>query len=312
MNNNVPKTIKNFLSYMSSIRGATKSTIKAYEYDLVLFFKYLRILNNEINENTPFEEIEIHMIDNEYIKGIDLSDVYSFLSYLEIDRSNASTTRARKIACLKSFFTFLYRKNRLIPFNISEELEIPKLQKRLPIYLTERESRHLINSVAGRNELRNRTIIILFLNTGMRLSELCSINISSIREDTINIIGKGNKERIVYLNDYSLRVLKEYMEYRLSLKVDTDALFLSEQKKRISKRTVEYLVNRSVVKAGLSEDYSVHKLRHSAATLMFRAGTDIRSIQKILGHETIATTQIYTHVSDEQLREAVKNNPLNW
>lgn len=314
---NVPRVIKGYLSYLSSIKGATKQTVDAYKNDLILFFRFLKIYYGNVDETTPFQEISIMDVDIPFIKEIRLEDIYGFLEYLESDRQNIGTTRARKVACLKSFFKYAYKKAKFIDYDIGSELESPKIQKKMPIYLSVSESKMLINSVDSRNTVRDKCIITLFLNTGMRLSELCGINISSIKEDTLVITGKGNKQRFVYLNDACLDAIAEYKKVRKKIekyinKDNKDALFISEQKKRISKRTVEDVVNNALQNAGLSQDYSVHKLRHTAATLMYKSGADIRSLQIILGHESVATTQIYTHVDQEQLRETVKLNPLNY
>lgn len=314
--NKLPKTVKNFLSYMSSIKGASKGTIQGYEYDLILFFRFLKIHYDLVDYDTPFSEISIHDIDNDFIKDIELVDVYAFLSYLENDRGNNNKTRARKIACLKSFFNFLYRKSKIIYNNIGEELEMPRIKSGIPIYLNEEESRQLIGGIDSRNYIRDKCIITVFLNTGLRLSELCSINVGDIRDDSLIVKGKGGKERFVYLNKSCVTLINHYMIIRNSQlkkarKENEKALFISERKKRISKRTVEQVVVNAVKDAGLPPKYSVHKLRHSAATLMYRSGADIRSLQTILGHESIATTQIYTHVQEDQLRSAVNLNPLN-
>lgn len=311
-----PKVVKSFLSYMSSVKGATKGTVNGYESDLILFLRFMKIQNGIVDEDTPYSEIEVSDIDKNFMKEIELGDVYEFLSYLENERGNSNTTRARKIACLKSFFRYLYRKAKIIDYDISGDLETPSIEKKKPVFLNLDESKKLLQSITGRNVKRDTCIVTLFLNTGMRLSELCSINISAIKGDTLVITGKGNKERFVYLNNACLNSIDEYMKVReLWLeKVHEDcfdALFLSEQKKRISKRAVEDIVNNAIKNAGLSSKYSTHKLRHTAATLMYRAGADIRSIQEILGHESVSTTQIYTHVMEDQLRNAVHLNPLN-
>lgn len=312
----LPGVIKGYLSYLSSIKGASKQTVNAYASDLVLFFRFLKIYYNKVDEETDFQEISVLDIDTAFINDINLSDIYSFLSYLENERNNVGTTRARKVACLKSFFKYAYKKAKIIDYDLGAELESPKIPKKMPIYLNLEESKKLLNSVNSRNYDRDRCIIALFLNTGMRLSELCGINISSIKGDTLIVTGKGNKERFVYLNDTSLKYIRRYLDKRNKkahlIEPDSkDALFISEQKKRISKRAVEDVIKNAIRNAGLSDDYSVHKLRHTAATLLYRAGADIRSLQTILGHESIATTQIYTHLEEDQLRQAVKLNPLN-
>lgn len=315
-NTEIPKIIRTFLNYISSVKGLTNLTLQGYKYDLILFFRFLHLYNNIVPPDIEFNKININDIDNEYIRRIDLTDIYAFLSYLQNDRENSNTTRARKIACLKSFFSFLYKKVKIIDVDLASELEKPKIKRQMPIYLKEEECLKLINSVKGRNEIRDRCIIILFLNTGLRLSELCSMNISSIREGTLIIKGKGDKERFIYLNEVSIKAINSYLITRQLIAKDIehkdiDALFISEQKKRINKRTVEHLVKKAIRAANLNDKYSVHKLRHSAATLMYQGGADIRSVQEILGHESVATTQLYTHVEEKQLKEAVQINPLN-
>lgn len=312
----LPKVIKGYLSYLLSIKGATPQTVNAYTYDLILFFRFLKMHYGNIDEDCPFEDISIQDIDVNFIQEIELYDIYTFLAYLQNERDNASTTRARKVACLKSFFRYAHKKGKILDYDLGVELESPKISKKLPIYLTLEESKKLIDSVDSRNYERDRCIIVLFLNTGMRLSELCGINISSIRGDTLIVKGKGNKERLVYLNESCINEINKYLRVRKKkekqIKDDSkDALFISEQKRRISKRAVEDVVNNAIKKAGLSDNYSVHKLRHTAATIMYRSGADIRSLQTILGHESVATTQIYTHVKEDQLRDIVNSNPLN-
>lgn len=313
--NTTSKIIKSYLSYLSSIKGYSKGTIAAYETDLILFFRFLKVQYGIVDENVPFCEISISDIDKDFLRKIDLSDLYSFLSYLENDRGNADKTRARKIACLKSFFKFLYRKAKLIDHNVAEELETPNIAFKMPVYLNEHQSRQLLKNISGRNAVRDTCIITLFLNTGMRLSELCSIDIDNILGDTIVIQGKGKKERFVYLNNACMKAINKYIPIRNEkLKyqdVPCDALFISERKQRISKRAVEDVVTKAIKKAGLPNTFTVHKLRHTAATLLYKAGVDIRSLQTILGHNNVSTTQIYTHIEEDELRSAVKKNPLN-
>lgn len=322
INNNLPKCLLDFLNYLKIIKGKSPNTIKAYKTDLILFFKFMKLYKGLINnKEIKFEQIPIHDIDNNFLKKIKLSDFYAFLSFVEKYRFNSAYARARKVATLKSFFKFLTSKAKIIQENPTTDLESPKINKRNPIYLTLDESKKLLNSIDGPNKERDYCIITLFLNCGMRLSELCSINVSMIKGDIMNIIGKGNKERTIYLNAACLKSISMYLpirEVQLSKaknisKEDKDALFLSNRAKRINKRTVELIVKKYIRKAGLDVNkYTPHKLRHTAATLMYKYGNvDIRSLQQILGHENISTTQIYTHVDDENLRQAVKSNPLS-
>jgi site-specific recombinase XerD len=273
----------------------------------------LMVSGNE-PEDTP--DLINNDIDIEFIKSIKLNDLYAFMSFVENYRNNGTYARARKIATLKSFFKYLHGKAKVISENPSLELESPKIDKKNPVYLTLDESKNLLNSIDGKFKERDYCIITLFLNCGIRLSELCGINISSIKGDTLTVFGKGAKERTIYLNNACLNALNNYLKLRndqIDKIKDKDALFISKNYTRINKRSVELLLKKYLKEANLdTEKYTPHKLRHSAATLMYKYGNvDIRSLQKILGHENVSTTQIYTHVDDEQLREAVNLNPLN-
>ncbi|MFU0823859.1 tyrosine recombinase XerC [Clostridium sp.] len=314
----LPECLNEFLNYLSTIKGKSKNTINGYKYDLSMFFRFVKLYRGYIKDDIDFEEIPIDDIDEKLIKKIKLSDLYAFISFTENYRNNGNYARARKVASLKSFFKYLYSKAKIIEENPALELETPKINKRNPIYLSLDESKLLLSCIDGENKERDYCIITLFLNCGLRLSELCSIDISKIKTDTLTIIGKGNKERTVYLNTACLKALHTYLPIRLTKnnkldEKDKDALFISRNNRRINKRSVELLVKKYISKAGLDyQKYSPHKLRHTAATLMYKYGNvDIRSLQKILGHENVSTTQIYTHVDDETLRQAVSSNPLS-
>ncbi len=314
-----PKRVIEFLNYLENVKGKSINTIKGYSVDLGLFFKFLKVykgLENNI-ELEKIEEVEIFDLGDNFIKDISLSDIYAFLAFLEKVRNNSAYARARKVATLKSFFKFLNSKIKLIDENPTVELESPKINKRHPVYLTLDQSITVLNSMdkGNKNYYRDYCILTLFLNCGMRLSELCNIEIEKIKGDTLTIIGKGNKERTVYLNDASIAAIENYLKNRNDLKATEEAkkyLFLSSKYRPINKRSVEILVKKHIENAGFKDQkYTPHKLRHTAATLMYKYGNvDIRSLQNILGHENISTTQIYTHVDDETLREAVKTNPL--
>ncbi|WP_423738982.1 tyrosine recombinase XerC [Clostridium cibarium] len=314
-----PETLKDFLNYLETIKGKSSNTIKGYAIDLTLFFRFLKVYKGLIKDTSlEFGEIPTNDITKDFIRGIKLTDIYAYLSFVEKQRENGTHARARKVAALKSFFKFLQNKAKVIDENPTLELESPKLDKRQPVYLTLDQSLELLNSLdtTDKNYYRDYCILTLFLNCGMRLSELCSINIEKIKGDTLTIIGKGNKERTVYLNEACLKALDNYLKVRDVSKVseeDKKYLFISGRNKAINKRTVELLVKKHIGNAGIVDGkYTPHKLRHTAATLMYKYGNvDIRSLQNILGHESISTTQIYTHVDDDSLREAVKSNPLS-
>ncbi|HYE09958.1 MAG TPA: tyrosine recombinase XerC [Patescibacteria group bacterium] len=314
MMSNLPLLVNDFLAYMETIRGTSKNTVAAYGYDLSIFFKFIKIRRNIVSADTDLEQINITDIDEYIIRTITLSDLYAFLSYTANTRDNKNHARARKVACLHSFFKYLKGKARVIDENPALDLEPPKINSRHPVYLTLDESKHLLSSISGDNKERDYAIITLFLNCGLRLSELVGIDMNRISDDLLTVIGKGNKERTVYLNNACLNAINEYQKVRPVDGVkDKNALFLSERKQRISKRSVQYIVKKYIGASDLDTDrYSTHKLRHTAATLMYKYGNvDIRALQHILGHENISTTQIYTHIDDDRLRNAVKANPLS-
>lgn len=315
----LPILVIDFLNYLETIKGKSLNTITGYKIDLQLFFRFMIVYKDQtIDNNLEFEEIPISNVNEDFIREIKLTDIYAFLSYTEKERQNSSYARARKVATLKSFYKFLYGKAKVITDNPTLDLESPKINKRHPVYLTLEQSLHLLSSLDKSNINYNRDycILTLFLNCGLRLSELCSIDINKIKGDTLTIIGKGNKERTIYLNDACMRAIDDYLKLRDNSKVSDEYknyLFLSIRNKPINKRTVELLVKKHIYNAEiLDNNYTPHKLRHTAATLMYKHGNvDIRSLQNILGHENISTTQIYTHIDDDKLREAVRSNPLS-
>ncbi|WP_238918740.1 tyrosine recombinase XerC [Clostridium sp. YIM B02555] len=317
-NNKLPVSAVDFLTYLETIKNKSENTINAYRKDLIIFFRFMLKYRGLTSEGIEFDDIDITSINDEFIKSIRLRDLYAFMSFTEKYRQNSAYARARKVATLKSYFKFLQGKAKIITENPTLELESPKVNKRHPIYLTLNQSLHLLESLDKKNKnyQRDYCILTLFLNCGMRLSELCSIQLTKFKGDTLSIIGKGDKERTVYLNDACLKALDNYLKVRddsKALPEDKKYLFLSSRNTPINQRTVEIMIKKHITNAGLTDDkYTPHKLRHTAATLMYKYGNvDIRSLQSILGHENISTTQIYTHVDDDSLRDAVKSNPLS-
>lgn len=311
----LPQSVIEFLNYLSVVRSKSELTVLEYASDLRLFFRFMLVYRGIVAKDTEFDKIDISFIDLDFIKTVKISDAYAFLSYCRSERKNDSASIARKVSSLRAFFKYLCVKMKQIPENPMEELESPKLKKALPKYLSLEESIQLLESIDGRDKERDYAIITLFLNCGLRLSELCSLNYSDIKTDgTMTVTGKGNKERTIYLNEMCVNAVKEYMKVRPVDGVkDKHALFLSNRKSRISPKTVQHIVEKFIEKSGLGDrGYSTHKLRHTAATLMYqKGGVDVLLIKDILGHENLATTEIYTHIVDEQLKDAVSSNPLN-
>ncbi|MBC8569584.1 tyrosine recombinase XerC [Zongyangia hominis] len=308
-----PELLRSFLFYMETIKGRSPNTISGYYVDLRLFFRFLKRYRNLVPQNTPLEEINIDDVDAALLRSVTLSDVYEFMHFLSADRQNNARTRCRKSSSLKVFFHYLTTKVNVLENNPIKELEVPNSKKSLPKYLSLEESVTLLSQVEGDNKERDYCILTLFLNCGMRLSELVGINLGDIKEDSIKVTGKGNKERIIYLNDACVAALNDYLPVRLSKSPkDRQALFISRNGNRINKRRVEQIVTENLKKCGLDGmGYSAHKLRHTAATLMYQHGhVDIRALKEILGHVNIGTTEIYTHVSNEQLKKAADASPL--
>lgn len=311
----LPQNVIEFLNYLSVVKSKSELTVLEYASDLRLFFRYMLVYRGLVDKETEFDKIEISFIDLDFIKTIKISDAYAFLSYCRNERGNDNAAISRKVSTLRAFFKYLCVKMKQIPENPMEELESPKLKKSLPKYLTLDESVQLLESIDGRDKERDYAIITLFLNCGLRLSELCSLNYTDIKSDgTLTVTGKGNKERTIYLNEMCIDAVKDYMKVRPVDGVkDKNALFLSGRKNRISPKTVQHLVEKYIEKSGLGDrGFSTHKLRHTAATLMYqKGGVDVLLIKDILGHENLATTEIYTHIVDSQLKNAVESNPLN-
>ena len=312
----IPIVLEDYLNYMETIKGKSPNTVKEYRYDLRTFFRFLKIRYKVVNKNLDFDQIPIDDINVEFIKKVTIQDLYAYISYVDKNKGNGNYAKARKVASIRSFFNYLCSKVKLIDTNPAEDLEFPKISGRQPVYLTLEQSINLLNTVNfNKNEFfrkRDFAIITLFLNCGLRLSELVSIDINKIKNDTLTVIGKGNKERTIYLNEACIDAINNYLEVRYK---DTDekALFLSKRRNRMSTRAVQHMVDKYLQLSGLDTSvYSTHKLRHTAATLMYKYGNvDIRALQEILGHESVSTTQIYTHIDDDRLRKAVESNPLS-
>lgn len=310
----MPYVVQEYAMYLRNIKGLSAKTVEQYCKDLRTFFRFIK-LDRGLCGELPMSETPVQDVDIDFIKSIRAYDVFSFMNFVADERNNMASTRQRKSTSLKSFFNYLTVHEKLLNENPTENLTPPKKKKSLPHFLSLEQSIELLNAVEGPNAERDRCILTLFLNCGMRLSELVSINLSDVihNNSTLRILGKGNKERIVYLNQACLEAIDAYLAVRPKDNViDRNALFLSNRGTRIKPITVELMVKKYLDKIGLSgPGYSVHKLRHTAATLMYRyGGVDIRVLQDILGHANLGTTEIYTHTSSDQMEQAINANPL--
>ena len=318
-----PKILKDFLTYHETIKGHSHNTVDEYFLDLRTFFRFLKLHRGIVPRTAEPEEISIMDVDLDFVKAVTLSEVYEYLAFLSRDRIKnqrsreaeyglSPSSRARKIASIKSFYKYLTVKAKLIDENPVQDLDSPKIPKSLPRYLTLEESERLLQSVDSKHRERDYCILCIFLNCGLRISEIVGLNISDLRSDSLRVFGKGSKERIVYLNDATAAAINNYLTIRKNIAaVDRTAFFLSNRRTRMSREAVHSMVKKSLLRAGLdAEKYSAHKLRHTAATLMLQNGVDVRTLQELLGHENLNTTQIYTHVDSSDLRIAASANPL--
>jgi site-specific recombinase XerD len=314
----MPMLLEDYLNYMETIKGTSSNTVKEYFFDLRTFFRFLKTRYKLIEPNVTYEEIDISDIEIDFIKKLTIQDLHAYISYSDKNRGNGNFTKSRKVASIRSFFDYLYSKVNLIDKNPAAALESPKTSNRHPVYLTLEQSELLLDTILENknDEYRKRdyAIVMLFLNCGLRLSELSSIDIDKIKDkDVLSVIGKGNKERTIFLNQACIMSIKDYLLVRPKEVNDEKAMFISKRKNRMSNRAIQHMIERYLEKSGLDTSiYSTHKLRHTAATLMYKHGNvDIRALQEILGHESVSTTQIYTHIDNERLRDAVQSNPLS-
>ena len=297
--------VEQYLGYLVVIKGRSENTVKEYRTDLLMFFSFVMA-----SRNTPITDKIFVGVDLEFIKTISLNDMYTFIAYCQTELHAAAGTRARKIVSIRQFWKYLKTKVHLIDNNIAEELETPKLPKRIPKYLSLEESVRLL--IQCEKSPRDHSIITIFLNCALRLSELASLDIGQVDNEVISVVGKGNKERRIYLTPAAKKSINKWIQIRSSFDIPTDALFISRNSRRMTTKAIQNVVKKYVIASGLDpKSISTHKLRHTAATLMYKYGrVDIRSLQQILGHESVATTEIYTHIDEHQLQSAVNSNPL--
>ncbi len=313
-----PELVQRFLNYKLTVQNRSKLTVMQYYHDLRTFFRYIvKTKYSEKFTKLSYEEISFADVSDCDVTGVQSKDIYNFISYTANTRDNSASARSRKLSCLRSFYKYLTVTIMEMKDNPTEKIESPKKNKTYPKYLSLEQSVKLLSSIDGKNKERDFAIITLFLNCGLRVSELAGINLSDIDSEmqTLYVTGKGSKQRMLYLNDACREALKEYLKVRPTNAIDSDknALFISRNRRRISIQMVQTLVYKHLRNADLENLHlSVHKLRHTAATLMYQYGkTDVRVLKDILGHEEMSTTQIYTHVSDDQQRQAVESNPLS-
>lgn len=319
-----PQVLRDFLTYHENIKGQSPKTISEYYLDLRMFLRFIKLMRGELPVRTNLDDINIKDIDVDFIRQITTSDIFDFLSYLANDRAInpesaapeygiSPASRSRKLSAIKSFYKYLTVRTKQLTENPVADLEYPKLRKSLPKYLTLEQSASLLRAVTGPNEKRDYAILMLFLNCGIRRSELVGLNLSDVYEDRIRVVGKGNKERFVYFGASCRKALDAYIPERNKKQLsDNRALFGSRDNNRISVSAVHRMVKKYLLMAGLDvENFSAHKLRHTAATMMLSGGVDVKTVQEVLGHENLNTTQIYTHIENTELKIAAEANPLS-
>ena len=319
-----PQVLREFLIYHENIKGQSQLTISEYYLDLRMFLRFMKLMRSDMPIHTCLDNIDIKDIDLAFIEQIDTSDVFDFLSYLANERAIhpdsaapdygiSPAARARKLSAIKSFYKYLTVRTKQLQENPVADLEYPKLRKSLPKYLTFEQSSALLQAVSGKNEKRDYAILMLFLNCGIRRSELVGLNLTDVYEDRIRVVGKGNKERFVYFGTACRKAIDAYLVERNEKTLsDNKALFGSRNGNRISVEAVHRLVKKALLQAGLdSTQFSAHKLRHTAATMMLSGGVDVKTVQEVLGHENLNTTQIYTHIENTELKIAAEANPLS-
>lgn len=319
-----PQVLRDFLIYHETIKGQSPKTISEYYLDLRMFLRFVKLMRNDMPISTCLDDIPIKDIDIPFLRDIQTSDVFDFLSYLANDRAInpdslapdygiSPSARARKLSAIKSFYKYLTVRTKLLQENPVADIEYPKLRKSLPKYLTMEQSAALLKSVEGQNQVRDYAILMIFLNCGIRRSELVGLNMTDIYEDRLRVVGKGNKERFVYFGTPCRKAIDAYLEIRRKMILtDNRALFGSRNGNRISVTAVHRLVEKALKQAGLdATQFSAHKLRHTAATMMLSGGVDVKTVQEVLGHENLNTTQIYTHIENTELKIAAEANPLS-
>ena len=314
----VPEILRDFLEYHSTVKGHSDKTVVAYYTDLKILLRYLKRRRRLVSADVPFNEIDITDVDIDFLKQTRLEELYSYQSFSPeyIDTRNAlsAASRCRRTSSVKSFFSYLTIKRHLLSNNVTLELDMPKRKASLPRYLEEEECERLLSACEGPYMYRDYCILMIFMSCGIRISELVSLNLTDVYADHLRVLGKGNKERVVFFAEGCREAIDDYLAVRDNGKIkeeDQNALFISSRNSRITVRGVEMMVDKKLKIAGLdSSRFSPHKLRHTAATLMLKNGVDTRALQEVLGHSNLNTTQIYTHLDNAALHEAAMANPI--
>ncbi|MFI3250211.1 MAG: tyrosine-type recombinase/integrase [Eubacteriales bacterium] len=295
-----PQSVYEFLCYLEIERGLSTATIYNYFIDLRLFFRYLE---SKKRKTQLEQELDLTSITIEEIRAIRREDISGFLAWLARQRGAGERTRNRKIAVLKSFFNYLLEMEQ-IEKNIMLKIPTSKTAKTLPKYLQKENISELLEVISGEFWARDTAIILLMMSGGLRVSEVASLNLEDFRGDRVTVMGKGKKERQVYLSERTAQSLERYLDERYESA--DPAMFLSKRNKRFAIRSIQAMVDKHLTLIGKS-DYSCHKLRHTAATQLLKSGANIREIQEILGHASISTTEIYTHISNDDLKRVAKS-----
>ena len=291
MSDQVDRCLELYIDYLKNERGYSKNTLNSYENDI----KQARGFWEKNGGFSGWDKVQTR-------------DGEIFLQSLAA-RGMSRTTQARKISSLRSFYRFL-NKREVLSNDPMESISLRIGEKKLPQFFYDKELEHVLDSLSDHDDLtlRNRALFELFYATGMRLSEVSELKLDQIDFDLQMILvhGKGNKDRYVPFGKHTKIALKNYLKLGrknlLGQEMDTDYVFLNNQGKKLSSRGIEYIMKKVFAKAGLGSNVHPHMLRHTFATEMLNNGADLRSVQELLGHESLATTQIYTHVNMQHLQ----------
>ena len=310
--------IVEYVRYLEVIAGKSANTAFNYYCDLRNFSKFMKRRRGLVPDDAEMKDIDPKGLETAFWGSVSKEDIYEYLYFLSRECGNKKSSTARRLASLHGFYDYLVNQVNRLQQNPTTSIRPPKQDKVLPKYLTAEQSKELLESTQTQSDFpeRDYCMVVLFLNCGMRLAELVGMNLEDIdfEQRQIRLFGKGHKERMVYLNDACIEALQLYLKKRNAmegLNPREKAVFLTRRRKeRIGNRRVEQLITGAMKAAGL-KGFSTHKLRHTAATLMYQTGNvDILTLKQLLGHSSVGTTQIYTHLQEFQVRAAIEQNPL--